>query len=996
MATESPIRISETSGKWASHKKASTFVPSSASVAAEDLKSLLRGHRFSGSGKDVAPNRSGSAPPSMEGSFLAINNLLSQHNAQTGESMASLNIDITNYESEEQLRSDPAYFAYYCSNVNLNPRLPPPLISWENRRLVRHIGSFGNNWGLTSVDDNGNVALHLSQGSLPTHKEEPEDDHSPQQPSNSWVDRTGEIWSGQDTTSLVDQHKVVGDISQEDFRSSPSSVYVLSNGIAEQSAECDTGSSSLFDSPMKTPNVIMSNLGTDDVVSTDSDPSPAPIPSSSSVDRTRSIGGDETGISIIGSEMKALNISKLPNSGNQVSEEQWQHSQNNLPPQKIKQQSNINQPQSAKSQITTQGVNPAYVGADQFLHNPSKFSAEVPVLQSSGFTPPLYASAASYMTSTNPFYSNMQAPGFFSAQYVGGYALSPNAFPPYISGYPPPGAVPLVVDGTAGPSFNSRTTGLPTAGAIPPGADMQNLNKFYGQVGFPMQPSFVDPMYMQYHQQPFGEPYGIPGPFDPMAPRCGVVGGQVNMPDPKKGLDNAVYIDEHKIQHQRIASTATLNPRRGGPMSPNYFGNTPNVGVLMQYPTSPLASPVLPGSPGGGAGLPRGRPEMRFPPATGRNAGIYTGWPGQRGFESFDDPKMYNFLEELKSGKGRRFELSDITGHIVEFSSDQHGSRFIQQKLENCSVEEKASVFKEFFEYGSPDQRKELANQLTGQILPLSLQMYGCRVIQKALEVIELEQKAQLVRELDGHVMRCVRDQNGNHVIQKCIESIPTEKIGFIISAFRGHVATLSMHPYGCRVIQRVLEHCTDELQCQFIVDEILESVCALAQDQYGNYVTQHVLERGKHQERSLIIGKLSGHIVQLSQHKFASNVIEKCLEHGGPADRELLINEIVGHNEGNDNLLTMMKDQFANYVVQKTLEICTDSQRTILLSRIRAHAHALKKYTYGKHIVARFEQVFGEGKKSDDNIKMPRRESSKGSGTCICDMRKDNGKICS
>ena len=28
-------------------------------------------------------------------------------------------------------------------------------------------------------------------------------------------------------------------------------------------------------------------------------------------------------------------------------------------------------------------------------------------------------------------------------------------------------------------------------------------------------------------------------------------------------------------------------------------------------------------------------------------------------------------------------------------------------------------------------------------------------------------------------------------------------------------------------------------LQCQFIVDEILESVCALAQDQYGNYVTQ-------------------------------------------------------------------------------------------------------------------------------------------------------------
>lgn len=37
----------------------------------------------------------------------------------------------------------------------------------------------------------------------------------------------------------------------------------------------------------------------------------------------------------------------------------------------------------------------------------------------------------------------------------------------------------------------------------------------------------------------------------------------------------------------------------------------------------------------------------------------------------------------------------------------------------------------QFFEHGTHEQRKELADQLAGQILPLSLQMYGCRVIQK-------------------------------------------------------------------------------------------------------------------------------------------------------------------------------------------------------------------------------------------------------------------------
>ncbi|KAK9282310.1 hypothetical protein L1049_005224 [Liquidambar formosana] len=123
----------------------------------------------------------------------------------------------------------------------------------------------------------------------------------------------------------------------------------------------------------------------------------------------------------------------------------------------------------------------------------------------------------------------------------------------------------------------------------------------------------------------------------------------------------------------------------------------------------------------------------------------------------------------------------------------------------------------------------------------------------------------------------------------------------------------------------------------------------------------------GKPHERSQIIDKLTGKIVQMSQHKYASNVVEKCLEHGDAAEQELLIEEIIGQPEENDNLLTMMKDQFANYVVQKSLETCNDKQRETLLNRIRVHLLALKKYTYGKHIVARFEQLSGEESQASD-----------------------------
>lgn len=40
-------------------------------------------------------------------------------------------------------------------------------------------------------------------------------------------------------------------------------------------------------------------------------------------------------------------------------------------------------------------------------------------------------------------------------------------------------------------------------------------------------------------------------------------------------------------------------------------------------------------------------------------------------------------------------------------------------------------VIQKFFEHGNQSQKKVLANQMKNHILALSLQMYGCRVVQK-------------------------------------------------------------------------------------------------------------------------------------------------------------------------------------------------------------------------------------------------------------------------
>ena len=108
-------------------------------------------------------------------------------------------------------------------------------------------------------------------------------------------------------------------------------------------------------------------------------------------------------------------------------------------------------------------------------------------------------------------------------------------------------------------------------------------------------------------------------------------------------------------------------------------------------------------------------------------------------------------------------------------------------------------------------------------------------------------------------------------------------------------------------------------------------------------------------------VSGVRGKVLHLSQHKFASNVVEKCVQNANRAERAFLIEEVCTANSDSPSspLHTMMKDQYANYVVQKMIDVAETSQRKILMHKIRPHISTLRKYTYGKHILAKMEKYF-------------------------------------
>ncbi|XP_019233233.1 PREDICTED: pumilio homolog 2-like isoform X1 [Nicotiana attenuata] len=923
--------------------------------------------------KELNMYRSGSAPPTVEGSLSAVGGLFNNNG----------------FMSEEELRSDPAYLSYYYSNVNLNPRLPPPLLSKEDWRFSQRLqggsSAIGDRRNVNKNDNNGNGRRSPMPPGFNLKKAESENETDKLQGSVEWG---GDGLIGLPGVGLGSKKKSIAEIFQDDFSrvspapghpSRPASRNAFDGSGDAAEAELSFSSSKPLRSASSTQiqsDEVAASYSYAAALSRSTTPDPqhivrAPSPcltpigggrvvnlDKRSVNSPNSFNGHTTESSELVAALSGMNLSNGTSDEiiSQIEQDigfntiltNLAGGQNNTKQHEFLKQSES--PQFNMASTVQSAKVPYSVGSD--LNSSNRQAA----FSNSSY---LKGSPTSGLNSGGGVlsqYPHLDSPNSSFSNYgLSGHPLSPMSS--HLGNYnlPPLFGNAAAASAMAVPGLDSRIPNLSAA------TSEHNLSRMGNQMG---GPSFVDPMYLQYLTAEYVAQ--VAALNDPSLDRSYMGGNSYVDLLQKAYLGNNVL--PQKSQY-----------KSGGSGHHGYYGN-PAFGVGLSYPGSPLASPVIPGSPVG-PGSPMRHSDynnMR------RMRNIAAGVIGPYHLDNMENSLASSLLEEFKSNKTRCFELSEIAGHVVEFSADQYGSRFIQQKLETATTEEKNMVFQEifpqaltlmtdvfgnyviqkFFEHGMASQRRELAGKLFGHVLTLSLQMYGCRVIQKAIEVFDVDQKIKMVEELDGNIMRCVRDQNGNHVIQKCIECVPEDHIQFVILTFFGQVVTLSTHPYGCRVIQRVLEHCSDPETQNKVMEEILGSVSMLAQDQYGNYVVQHVLEHGKPHERSIIIQELAGKIVQMSQQKFASNVVEKCLTFCNSSERQLLVNEMLGTTDENEPLQAMMKDQFANYVVQKVLETCSDQQRELIMSRIRVHLNALKKYTYGKHIVARVEKLVAAGER--------------------------------
>ncbi|XP_047172069.1 pumilio homolog 4 [Vigna umbellata] len=945
-----------------------------------ELEKILqeqRNQQFINRERDFNICRSGSAPPTVEGSLSAFGSLRNSDFGLINDRRSSNSGLLT----EDEIRSHPAYLSYYYSHESINPRLPPPLLSKEDWRVAQRFHSGGSSiegfgdWRKNLATNGDSSSLFSMQPGFSV--QQAENDlmelrktsgwNVSRQASNQILDRHMDVLTRMSGAGLGGRRMGFTDIIQQEGFEQPASLSSTMSRPASHSAFGDImGSTGIVDhesfeglrSSASTPGLVgLQNHGVNlspsfaSAVGTSLSRVKTPEPQvigrpvgSVAPPLANKVFNEKSGIGLGTQHGHSSNMTDLSDMVSSLSGLNLSGSRHAEQDSLLKSKLQMEVDNHADVLLSSQ-CNVNLPRRHEIMSNLNTYSSNEQVN--------LLKKTASSANLRANMHSSGNATSLPTADFTGHI---PSAH---------------LVNSKLNSIYNNN---LETAMRLR--RDGQNLDAQVNQVGPELHSTSLDPRFIQCLQQ--SSDYSMQGMSSSGHPL------QIrNFPDPSshgdlEGLRKA-YLETLLTQQKQQFELPLLS--KSG-LNNGFYGNQP-YGLGMPYSGKQITNSTLPALGSGNPLFENERISRINSMMRSSMGGSGGSWHADIG-NNMDSRFASSLLDEFKNKKTRPFELSDIVDHVVQFSTDQYGSRFIQQKLETASAEEKTKIFPEiipharalmtdvfgnyviqkFFEHGTESQRKELASQLSGHVLPLSLQMYGCRVIQKALEVVDGDQQGQMVSELNGAIMKCVRDQNGNHVIHKCIECVPQDKIQFIVSSFYGQVVALSTHPYGCRVIQRVLEHCDDLNTQQIIMDEIMQSVSTLAQDQYGNYVIQHIVEHGKPHERTAIINKLAGQIVKMSQQKFASNVIEKCLAFGSPEERQILVNEMLGTSDENEPLQAMMKDPFGNYVVQKVLETCDDRSLELILSRIKVHLNALKRYTYGKHIVSRVEKLITTGER--------------------------------
>lgn len=198
-------------------------------------------------------------------------------------------------------------------------------------------------------------------------------------------------------------------------------------------------------------------------------------------------------------------------------------------------------------------------------------------------------------------------------------------------------------------------------------------------------------------------------------------------------------------------------------------------------------------------------------------------------------------------------------------------------------------------------------------------------------------------------LLHLIRDPNGSHVIHAILDHFPLNFLHALFkTAFRA-VRSLGIDQHGLCVLKKCMS-LSPPVEFVNFSFRVLEHVLEYVNNQYGNYLIQHLIERANNAApagaetldestqqsfaalNDALYRSLKGHFARLSRQKFSSNVVEKMLRVCDHRIRSSIIEEVIAE----DVIPSLLQCSYGNYVMQHVLYVAEPQQAFKMAQRIR------------------------------------------------------------
>ncbi|CAM0945557.1 unnamed protein product [Alopecurus aequalis] len=235
-----------------------------------------------------------------------------------------------------------------------------------------------------------------------------------------------------------------------------------------------------------------------------------------------------------------------------------------------------------------------------------------------------------------------------------------------------------------------------------------------------------------------------------------------------------------------------------------------------------------------------------------------------------------------------------------------------------------------------------------GSVRRVAKDVHGCQFL------------CRMVKERREDAVRCVFDEVVGEIVRLMGNDVGVEFVDvmarlwtdeqFIVGVVMRNPYDVAYNKHGCHIMKRCIDNSIDIQTRDFLVYAVCFEGLGLAQNEFGNYVVQHVIRAvpGVPWAMKKLHDQFQRMYVSLSRQKASSNVVQVCLTFF-PQEFSY---EIVWELITDPRFPELIEDPFANYVLQSAVSRTTGSLLRLLEDAVRPYRNILRGSMHARKLL--------------------------------------------